>query len=130
MGTPSGTMPASSFCAAASASLTRLLRGRALGLQHVQPDQQQHNAAGQLKRRQRNAEQPEDGLARKRKSSQHNQRGQRTFARNAPPPRRVGALGNRQKRRQRGEGDPPGRRWSSAPAARSARTPSAASRKA
>src|SRR5205823_3440506 len=62
------------------------------------------NAAGNLERRQRNAEQPEDRLASHSECRQDNEGGQRTLPRHPPSPGRVRALRDREKSWQRGEG--------------------------
>ncbi len=80
-----------------------LLRGRALGLQHVDSDQQQDQAAGNLKRRQRDAEHAKDELPRKRKRRQHDEARQRSFACHALAPRGIGSRGDGEKRPDRRE---------------------------
>jgi hypothetical protein len=55
-----------------------LLRGGALGLEHVQADQQKDDAAGDLERRQRDAEEPEDvrsGNGERREDDERRKRG-------------------------------------------------------
>ncbi len=75
-----------------------LLRGRTLRLQHVDSDQQQDQAARNLKRGQRNAEHAKDELARKRKRRQHDEARQRSLARHALAPRGVRSRGDGEKR--------------------------------
>ncbi len=71
-----------------------LLGGRTLGLQHVQTNEHQDQAAGDLECRQLDAEHLEDVLAGERETASNDEAGDRTLARNPLAAFGVRALGD------------------------------------
>jgi len=81
-----------------------LLGGGALGLEHVETDEQKDDAAGDLKGGERDAEEPKEVLAGDREDGEDDPGGEGGFARDSFAPGAVCAGSDGEKGRKRGEG--------------------------